>query len=165
LVITLVVGSVTFVTALYFWLHRLGTLGIGVVGAVGFAVLVGIVALPDRAWERLTADPGTAAQVAIVTALLSRVKRERKQLPTDSDPMTDEELAAARATLTETLDLVDGAYPQHVHTLGPDYIRQLGEREEDPSAHLHEWVRELYRWAIVTLDNVLKDLRRRGDGA
>jgi hypothetical protein len=61
-VIALVVGSVTVVTALSYWLERLGTLGIAVVGALGVAALLAIVAflmargIDVRVILRLSAD-------------------------------------------------------------------------------------------------------------
>ena len=147
---------------------------IGLVGgtilSLGLVLLFQLIRAPFRqrteAREEVQRLRGqaTGAQ-ATVAALLGRVERERRQLPIDDDPVTDDELSLAKATLTETRDLVDGTYPQHVHTLGVERIGQIGRRDEDQAGHSHAGMRDRYRWAIVTLDNVLKDLRSEGDGA
>lgn len=52
-VIALVIGSVALVTAGAYWQTRLGYTGVGVVGGLVAAGLVAVIALPDRAWNRI----------------------------------------------------------------------------------------------------------------
>ena len=69
LVTGLVVGSVVFMTALAYWFERLGVIGLAVVGTLGFLTLLAVLALPESAWQRLTASPEAQKRVDAVEAL------------------------------------------------------------------------------------------------
>ena len=93
--LAVILGSVGLVTAVYYWTHRLGATGIGVVAGIGGAALLGFVLLPERLWLRLTADPAIAARKAAVQALSERLsacddlrRRLFRELP-GSDEMNE----------------------------------------------------------------------------
>jgi len=64
----LIVSSVALVTAVAYWETRLGYRGIVVVAAVALLALLGIVALPERAWGRITGVDTLTAELGAVHA-------------------------------------------------------------------------------------------------
>jgi hypothetical protein len=69
LVVGFVVGSVAFVTALAYWVERVGVVGLAVVGFLGFVGFVTAFPLPDSTWKRLTTGPEERARANAIAAL------------------------------------------------------------------------------------------------
>jgi hypothetical protein len=87
-VVGLVIGSVALVTALAYWQNRLGYRGIAVVCGVGLAALVGVVALPERAWTRVAGVDTLAGDLGVLHAEGARLLAALPWIP---DPPTASE--------------------------------------------------------------------------
>lgn len=160
-IVGFVVGSVAFVTALAYWVERVGAIGIAVVGCLGFLALLAVFVLPDTIWERLTTGPETQARNRVVEALSKRFAESealRRRFLTEL-PDAEEMLAEIIAWHDETCATVAAQAPQYsidiaasVSAPGGMYVvrgRSLSEGQSD---------------AISLLDTRREILRRILDG-
>jgi hypothetical protein len=68
-IVAFVVGGVAFVTAIAYWVERIGVVGLAVIGALVLVLFVVGVALPEPVWERLRADTEAQARAATIQAV------------------------------------------------------------------------------------------------
>ena len=81
---TLIIGSVALVTAVAYWQDRLGYSAIAVLGGIGAATFLTLVALPNRAWNRLAGTDTLRAELGQLHAEGALLRARLPWVPDDA---------------------------------------------------------------------------------
>lgn len=114
-IVGFVVGSVAFVTALVYWVERIGLIGLALVGALGFLAIVVLFALPEPMWQRLTTSPQSQARteaIGALTALLAESDAVRQRFFQEPSPAAQMKAEVAQWR-TQARAAVESHAPEH----------------------------------------------------